>query len=105
MITIFNSRIQTKIDERINDLKTQIPGFDNFLNHIQDSWLTKPEVPTDNESDGERQDLDARNFENFFDSDVGSDVGLNIMMDHMNWNPSELGFNPGLFYYVESIKQ
>ena len=70
-----------------------------MLNHITDSWLTKPEIPTDTEYDGERQDLDARNFENFFDSDVGN--GFNLMMDHMHWNPSELGFNPGLFYFVE----
>ena len=104
MITILNSRIQTKVDERITDLKAQIPEFETFLNHIQDSWLTKPEQPTENESDGERQDLDARNFEEFFDSDVGSDTGLSIMMDHMNWNPSELGFNPGLFYFVKSNK-
>ena len=103
MITFFNSRVQIKVDERINNLKVQIPEFENFLNHITDSWLTKPEQPTDNESDGERQDLDARNLETFFDSDVGSD-GLSIMMDHMKWNPSELGFNPGLFYFVESIK-
>ena len=102
MINI-NIRIQSKVDGRINDLKAQIPEFEDFLNHITDSWLTKPEVPTDNESDGERQDLDARNFEEFFDSDVGSN-GLDLMMDHMNWNPSELGFNPGLFYFVESNK-
>ena len=102
MITFFNSRVQIKVDERINNLKVQIPEFENFLNHITDSWLTKPEQPTDNESDGERQDLDARNFEEFFDSDVGN--GLDLMMDHMNWNPSELGFNPGLFYFVESNK-
>ena len=102
MITIFNSRIQTKVDERITDLKAQIPEFEDFLNHITDSWLTKPEIPTDNENDGERKALDARNFENFFDSDVGN--GINLMMDHMNWNPSELGFNPGLFYFVKSNK-
>merc|ERR1711917_165678 len=89
---------QTKVDERIADLADKIPEFDDFLAHIKDSWLTKPQQPAGVESDGERQDLDARNFENFLDSDVGD--GLNLMMEHMNWNPSALDFDPGWLLFI-----
>ena len=84
----------------------KIPEFNDFLDHIKDSWLTKPEQPAGDESDGIRQDLDARNFENFLDSDVGDSDGLDLMMDHMDWNPSALGFNSGLFFikFITIIK-
>lgn len=72
------------------------------MQHIKDTWLTKPELTvdgTDHEAiyDGERQDLDARNFETFFGSDVGDiKQNLELMLDHMHdTKPSAFNFDPG----------
>ena len=95
-----NFYIQNKVNNRIEDITTSIPELADFFEHIEETWLTKPEKTingTDHTPiyDGERADLDARNFKNFFDSDVGDN--LDLMKKHMDWNPSALNFDPGIF--------